>query len=108
MSLLNFQTVDPFAEAGESVDQKANFIHIRVQQRNNRKRLTTVQGLPEPYKPLVVLKRLRKLLSCNGCIVQDDKWGDVIQLQGDQRHAVAAILKAKGMGTSENIHIHGS
>ena len=43
--------VDPFAEEGDlqdsNVGTQQNYIHIRIQQRNGRKTLTTLQGLPQ-------------------------------------------------------------
>jgi hypothetical protein len=42
---------DPFADEGDDslgdVGSHQNYIHIRVQQRNGRKTLTTLQGLPK-------------------------------------------------------------
>ena len=44
---------DPFADEGdplgttEDVGSQSNYIHIRIQQRNGRKTLTTLQGLPK-------------------------------------------------------------
>jgi translation initiation factor 1 len=44
---------DPFAEEGDplgdsaDVGSTADYIHIRIQQRNGRKTLTTLQGLPK-------------------------------------------------------------
>lgn len=44
---------DPFAEEGDplnasnEVGSQQNYIHVRVQQRNGRKTLTTLQGLPK-------------------------------------------------------------
>ena len=47
-------STDPFADEGDAlaaanqdVGSQSNYIHIRVQQRNGRKTLTTLQGLPE-------------------------------------------------------------
>lgn len=37
---------DPFAEAAD-VGSQEDYIHIRIQQRNGRKTLTTLQGLPK-------------------------------------------------------------
>lgn len=42
---------DPFADEGDlgnnqDVGSQQNYIHIRIQQRNGRKTLTTLQGLP--------------------------------------------------------------
>ena len=44
--------IDPFADEGqqlsnEEVGTQQNYIHIRIQQRNGRKTLTTLQGLPK-------------------------------------------------------------
>ncbi|KAK8022148.1 translation initiation factor SUI1 [Apiospora rasikravindrae] len=52
MSIENLKTYDPFADAEADVDavqlggKKEDYVHIRIQQRNGRKTLTTVQGLP--------------------------------------------------------------
>jgi translation initiation factor 1 len=44
--------IDPFADEGqqlgdEDVGSQQNYVHIRIQQRNGRKTLTTLQGLPK-------------------------------------------------------------
>lgn len=53
---------DPFAE--ESIDKKKadakDYVHIRVQQRNGKKSLTTVQGLPSAFDLKKILKALKK------------------------------------------------
>lgn len=44
---------DPFADEGDplgdnqDVGSQQNYLHIRIQQRNGRKTLTTLQGLPK-------------------------------------------------------------
>jgi translation initiation factor 1 len=40
--------------------------------------------------------RQSRQFACNGTIVQDEKSGDVIQLQGDQRNAVKDFLVDQG------------
>ena len=46
-------SIDPFADEGDplgnsnDVGSQQNYIHIRIQQRNGRKTLTTLQGLPK-------------------------------------------------------------
>jgi len=61
MNIQNLSSYDPFADTGDSANnpgqetdskksqqtQQEKYIHIRVQQRNGRKTLTTVQGLPK-------------------------------------------------------------
>ncbi|KAM3071510.1 Eukaryotic translation initiation factor eIF-1 [Clarireedia jacksonii] len=57
----NLKNFDPFAEADEEPgDQKAGYIHIRIQQRNGRKTLTTVQGLPKKFDRKKILKVIKK------------------------------------------------
>ncbi|KAF5405123.1 Translation initiation factor SU [Paragonimus heterotremus] len=84
MSLQNLQTYDPFAEEGESTSE-GKFVHIRIQQRNGRKTITTVQGLHEKFDKKKILKQCKKDFACNGTVVEHDEYGEVIQLQGDQR-----------------------
>ncbi|OKP11506.1 Protein translation factor sui1 [Penicillium subrubescens] len=91
----------PFAEADEDAGetkQSQNYIHIRIQQRNGRKTLTTVQGLPKKFDQKKILKVIKKKFACNGTIVADTEMGEVIQLQGDQRKDVQEFLTDKKEG----------
>jgi translation initiation factor 1 len=67
-------------------------VHIRVQQRNGKKCITTIQGLDEDLDQKRICKHMRKLFNCNGNVVNNEDKGDVIQLQGDQRDNVRAFL----------------
>jgi translation initiation factor SUI1 len=55
---------DPFAEDTETKKSKGgdskDYVHIRVQQRNGKKSLTTVQGLPQEFDYKKILKALKK------------------------------------------------
>jgi translation initiation factor 1 len=67
--------VDPFAEANAE-DSGAgpgtkDYVHVRIQQRNGRKSLTTVQGLKKEFGYNKILKDLKKEFCCNGTVVQD-------------------------------------
>ncbi|KAH0543776.1 hypothetical protein FGG08_001958 [Glutinoglossum americanum] len=107
----NAGRIDPFAEADEDTGetkQSQNYIHIRIQQRNGRKTLTTVQGLPKKFDQKKILKVIKKKFdeaddrllreACNGTIVNDTEMGEVIQLQGDQRKDVQEFLVDKKEG----------
>ncbi|RZR98011.1 hypothetical protein BHM03_00027305, partial [Ensete ventricosum] len=96
-------TVDPFADANadDSGAGTKEYVHIRIQQRNGRKSLTTVQGLKKEFSYNKILKDLKREFCCNGTVVQDPELGqvivlpllfDVIQLQGDQRKNVSNFL----------------
>ncbi|RWQ98859.1 translation factor SUI1 [Paecilomyces variotii] len=110
---LPFVDDDPFAEADEDTGetkQSQNYIHIRIQQRNGRKTLTTVQGLPKKFDQKKILKVIKKKFACNGTIVNDTEMGEVIQLQGDQRKDVQEFLTDKKEGLeldAKTIKVHG-
>ena len=91
------------ADVGASADN----VHIRVQQRNGRKSLTTVCGLDPKFDKKRILKALKKEYCCNGCIIEDDASGQVIQLQGDQRKNVALFLTGNKIVKKESLKIHG-
>ncbi|KAL1796950.1 hypothetical protein ACET3X_005490 [Alternaria dauci] len=114
MSIENLKTFDPFAEADEDTGQvkqtQQDYIHIRIQQRNGRKTLTTVQGLPKKFDQKKILKVIKKKFACNGTIVSDAEMGEVVQLQGDQRKDVQDFLtdKKEGLGLdAKTIKVHG-
>ncbi|KAF4624817.1 hypothetical protein G7Y89_g13354 [Cudoniella acicularis] len=114
---------DPFAEADEGTGetkQSQSYIHIRIQhkradsilptERNGRKTLTTVQGLPKKFDQWKILRVIKKKFACNGTVVVDDDMGEVIQLQGDQRNDVQKFLIDKKEGLEldpKTIKIHG-
>jgi len=57
---LDVASLDPFADEGDLNDVTVEvgtteYIHIRIQQRNGRKTLTTLQGLPKRESPPVLL-----------------------------------------------------
>ena len=73
------QFIDPFAEANadDSGAGSKEYVHIRVQQRNGRKSLTTVQGLKKEFSYNKILKDVKKEFCCNGTVVQDPELGQV-------------------------------
>ncbi|KZT09475.1 eukaryotic translation initiation factor 1 [Laetiporus sulphureus 93-53] len=112
MSVQNLNTFDPFADegdplgAGADVGTQQNYIHVRIQQRNGRKTLTTLQGLPKEYDAKKLLKAFKKEFACNGTLVEDEEAGQVIQLQGDQRLKISNFLVEEGVSRT-TVKIHG-
>ncbi|XP_065862383.1 protein translation factor SUI1 homolog 2 [Euphorbia lathyris] len=96
---------DPFSEAKDSGAKE--YVHIRIQQRNGKKSLTTVQGLPKELSYERILKALKKELCCNGNVVQDKELGKIVQLQGDQRKNVQSFLVNANLVRKDQIKIHG-
>lgn len=113
MNVQNLDVFDPFADEGnplgdtKDVGSTTKNIHIRIQQRNGRKTLTTVQGMDKAqYRLKKILKEFKKEFACNGTLVDDEEMGQVIQLQGDQRTKIAQFLLDEGVDKSI-IKIHG-
>ena len=54
---------DPFADASKGADDDVQdgLVHIRIQQRNGRKTLTTVQGLSSDYDLKKIVRACKKV-----------------------------------------------
>ncbi len=65
-----FDLKDPFADAakGDEESVQDGLVHIRIQQRNGRKTLTTIQGLSSEYDLKKIVRACKKV-----------KWSDRIQ-----------------------------
>ncbi|KAI8084680.1 translation initiation factor SUI1 [Halteromyces radiatus] len=99
---------DPFADVEEESSPKTtSYIHLRIQQRNGRKTLTTLQGLPTEYDAKKILKQFKKEFACNGTVVEDEELGNVLQLSGDQRLKIAEFLVKEEIAKKANIKVHG-
>lgn len=64
LDLENLRAKDPFNDDWESDDvnsSQGNFVHIRIQQRNGRKSLTTCQGIPEQFDLNRIIKAFKKV-----------------------------------------------
>ena len=101
--------MDPFQnEAFETLTKSK--IHIRVQQRNGRKCITTIQGLEDDLDTKRICKSMKVAFNCNGNVIADTEKGDIIQLQGDQRdNSRVWLLEQEIIGKEEKdrIVIHG-
>ena len=56
---------DPFADAARGDDEgvQDGLVHIRIQQRNGRKTLTTIQGLSAEYDLKKIVRACKKVRS---------------------------------------------
>ncbi|XP_041029612.1 eukaryotic translation initiation factor 1b-like [Carcharodon carcharias] len=107
----NLQSFDPFADALKGDDLlpsgTEDYIHIRIQQRNGRKTLTTVQGIADEYDKKKLVKHFKKQFACNGTVIEHSEYGEVIQLQGDQRKNICKFLVEVGIVKEEQLKVHG-
>ncbi|CAF1039451.1 unnamed protein product [Adineta steineri] len=116
--LNNFRSIDPFTNAsaqsalnignGEKMDQhSSNVVHIRIQQRNRGKSVTTIQGIDEKFDKNKLLQEFARKFACGGNIVKHKEYGEVIQLQGDKRNGVNQFLIDNKMYSDGQIKVHG-
>lgn len=80
---------------------------MHFQQRTTRKCLTIVQGLPDDLDFKKILRQFKKAWCCNGSIIEQEEWGNVIQLQGDHRREISKFLIEEGLASKDMIKIHG-
>ena len=59
-------------------DRMSNMTHIQFQQRTTRKCISIIQGLPDDLDFKKLVRHFKKLWNCNGAVISDDKWGQVI------------------------------
>jgi translation initiation factor 1 len=105
--------MDPFTAYDEFKQSSLtkNKYHIRVQQRNGRKCITTLDGLEEDLDLKRICKAMREAFSCNGNVVmKEDEEEGVIQLQGDQRENIKQWLLDQEIilkNEADRIVVHG-
>merc|ERR1712062_923487 len=102
----NLQSRDPFAEDEGGANQDG-YIHVRIQQRNGRKTLTTVQGLSSEFDLKKIVRVAKKEFACNGTVVEHPEYGEVVQLQGDQREKICQMLVKCGLVKHDQLKVHG-
>mmetsp|Transcript_840 Transcript_840/g.1025 ORF Transcript_840/g.1025 Transcript_840/m.1025 type:complete len:106 (+) Transcript_840:113-430(+) len=104
---MNFNTFDAFEDAGDGANSSEDKVHVRVQQRNGRKCITTVAGLADDLDIKRICKAFKKNFSCNGAVQKDEEENEVIQLSGDQRTNVKDFLVDQEICIAPSIVLHG-
>ncbi|KAG3260727.1 EIF1-like [Ictidomys tridecemlineatus] len=95
----NLHSFNPFADASKGDD---------LLPRNSRKTLTTVQGIAADYDKKKLVKAFKKKFACNGTVIEHPEYGEVIQLQGDQRKNICQFLVEIGLAKDDQLKkVHG-
>ncbi len=103
-SILNVD--DSFDDFNTQTENKSK-VTISIQQRNGRKQITIISGLATDLDTKKILRYLKKLYHCNGAVVDDDKFGEVITLTGNQKENVYHFLINTKICNKEEIIIKG-
>ncbi|QSZ32522.1 hypothetical protein DSL72_002100 [Monilinia vaccinii-corymbosi] len=116
----NLKSFDPFADSGEVNLRSTNKIHIRAEQtrgpakktgdgKSKPHMVTTVAGIPDKFDKKKIVQFFKKKLASGVKVVGDEKWGEVIQAQGDCREQLREFLVAEdGLALSRHlVAVHG-
>ena len=87
----------------DAVPMDKQKIHIRIQQRNGRKSITTIEGLANDLNLAGILKHMKKTFHCNGAVSDVNK----IMLFGDQRVTTKKFLIENSIAADSEIVVHG-
>jgi translation initiation factor 1 len=68
--------------------------------------LTTVQGIAEKFDKKKLVRSFKKEFACNGTVVEHPEYGEVIQLQGDQRNNVCTFLTKYGIVKEDQLKVN--
>ena len=87
---------------------KDTIVHLWIQKRTGRKRLTFIQGIPESTDWTELSQKLRKEFHCNCTEIDHPKLGRCIQLSGDFREDLKKLfVKNKIVRDKKHVKVHG-
>ena len=84
-----------------------NIVTISVQKRNGRQCITTISGLAEDIDLPKIISYLKKKYNCNGSIIKDEQFGEVITLTGDQKENIYNFLIGEEINKKDEIIVKG-
>ena len=82
-------------------------VTISVEKRNGKKCTTNVIGMAEDLDLRKILSYLNKTFSCNGSIIKDDNYGEVMSFTGDQKENIYHFLVNEEIYKKEDIIFKG-
>jgi translation initiation factor 1 len=84
-----------------------NIVTISVQKRNGKKCITSVIGMAEDLDLKKIISYIKKKFSCNGSIVIDEEYGEVMIFTGDQKENIYNFLIDQEINKKEEITLRG-
>jgi len=82
-------------------------VTISVSKRNGKKCITYVIGMADDLDLKKILSYLKKTYSCNGSIIKDEKYGEVMKFSGDQKENIYNFLINEEIYNKEDIIFKG-
>ncbi len=103
----SFLNLDNSFDNFKTQNENKSKVTISIQQRNGRKQITIISGLATDLDIKKILRYLKKIYHCNGTVVVDDTFGEVITLTGNQKENVYHFLIDAKICTNEEIIMKG-
>jgi translation initiation factor SUI1 len=82
-------------------------VTIAMQKRNGKKCVTIVTGMAEDLDVQMILSHIKKKHNCNGAVLKDDTFGEVLMFTGDQRENFFTFLIDEQINQSGDIIVKG-
>jgi len=103
MNIFNDSNID-FGNNNFKQKQK---LTISLQQRNNRQWTTIITGWEEDLDIDKILRYLKKTFNCNGSILHDEEYGEVMKLTGNQKDNVYNFILEEKIYDKDDIIVKG-
>lgn len=84
-----------------------NKVTISVRQRNGRQYMTNIIGMAEDLDLPKILSYIKKTYNCNGSILKDETFGEIMSFTGDQKENIYNFLVSEKIYKKEDIIIKG-
>lgn len=84
-----------------------NIVTISVQKRNGRQCITTISGMAEDLDLKKIISYFKRTYNCNGSIIKDEQFGEVITLTGDQKENIYNFLIKEEINKKDEIIVKG-
>jgi len=88
-------------------DFSTNNVTISVNKRNGTKCITSVVGLAKDLDLKKILSYIKKKYNCNGSIIDNEEYGEVITFTGDQKKNIYDFLIKEEINKKEEITLKG-
>jgi translation initiation factor SUI1 len=82
-------------------------VTISVRKRNGRQNITNVIGMAEDLDLPKILSYIKKTYNCNGSIIKNETFGEVMSFTGDQKENIYNFLIKEEIYKKEDIIIKG-
>jgi len=90
-----------------SITYMEPIITIFVSQRNGKKCKTHIYGWCEEYDLPKICSHFKKTYNCNGAVINNNEYGETIELSGNKRDEVYKFLLTEEICSKSKIILRG-